>query len=89
MPDGGPQRIIDMPRRGLCREEAAKYVGVSTTKFDTMIKDGRMPKPKKIDGRVVWDIRRLDSAFDALPDEGIGNPWDERCGLSSRTGQGK
>src|SRR5215475_14227879 len=41
--------------RGLSREEAARYVGVGTTKFDELVKDGRMPKPKRIDGRVVWD----------------------------------
>src|SRR5262245_23845078 len=30
---------------GLSRVAAAFYVGVSPTKFDQMIKDGRMPKP--------------------------------------------
>ena len=34
-----------------------------------MVADGRMPKPKRIDGRVVWDRLQLDSAFAALPDE--------------------
>jgi hypothetical protein len=34
-----------------------------------MVKDGRMPKPKRINGRVVWDIRALDEGFEALPDE--------------------
>ena len=38
-------------------------------KFDQMVADGRMPKPKRIDGRVVWDRLQLDSAFAALPDE--------------------
>jgi hypothetical protein len=43
-----------------------------------MVKDGRMPPPKRINGRTVWDRKRLDAAFDALPDEGDGtNPWDE------------
>ena len=34
-----------------------------------MIEDGRMPKPKRIDGRVVWDRIKLDEAFAALDDE--------------------
>jgi hypothetical protein len=34
-----------------------------------MVADGRMPKPKRIDGRVVWDRLLLDTAFAALPDE--------------------
>ena len=35
-------------RFGLCREEAASYVGVSATLFDEIVKDGRMPKPKRV-----------------------------------------
>jgi hypothetical protein len=34
-----------------------------------MVKDGRMPKPKRIDGRNVWDRHQVDIAFAALPDE--------------------
>jgi hypothetical protein len=63
--------------RGLCREAAAEYVGVSPVKFDGMIRDGRMPKPKPIDGRNVWDVRQLDVAFSALPSGEDVNPWDE------------
>ena len=66
-----------IPRRGLRREEAALYVGVSPSKFDEMVKDGRMPKPKRIDGCVVWDIRKLDFAWDAIDgDDAERNPWD-------------
>lgn len=60
-------RLRYAPRRGLSRDEAALYVGVGVTKFDEMVKDGRMPHPKPIDGRVVWDIRALDHAWDKLP----------------------
>lgn len=72
-------RSKSQPRRGLRREEAAIYIGISPTKFDDMVKDGRMPKAKAIDGARAWDIRRLDLAFEALPDvdgDGTGNPWD-------------
>lgn len=71
-----------LPPRGLSREEAAAYVGVGVTKFDAMVTDGRMPHPKKIDGRRVWDRHRLDSAFAALPteggddNEGADDVWD-------------
>ena len=65
------------PRRGLHREEAAIYVGVSSSKFDELVNDGRMPKPKKIDARKVWDMRALDLAFDDLPGEDDVNPFDE------------
>jgi predicted DNA-binding transcriptional regulator AlpA len=70
-------RIEVSPRRGLRREESARYVGVSTSKFDEMVRDGRMPKPKRIDGCVVWDLRRLDLVWDALSgDDAASNPWD-------------
>lgn len=63
--------------RGLQREVAARYVGISPTKFDEMVSDGRMPGPKMIDRRKVWDRLALDAAFDDLPsvaeDE---NEWD-------------
>lgn len=85
----GIQRQIlpaSLAPRGLRREWAAAYVGVSPTKFDEMVADGRMPKPKRIDGRVLWDIRRVDSAFEALPDEAETNEWDALCNSSSQTG---
>lgn len=61
------------PRRGLRREEAALYIGVSPTKFDEMVKDGRMPRPKAIDGCKTWDIWKLDIAYDELPDDDGGS----------------
>lgn len=67
---------IAYPPRGLSRDEAARYIGVGTTKFDEMVSDKRMPKPKRIDGRTVWDRIALDAAFSELPSEG-GNKIDE------------
>lgn len=61
---------LSYPPRGLSREEAARYIGVGTTKFDEMVEDRRMPKPKKIDGRVIWDRISLDAAFSDLPSDG-------------------
>jgi len=69
--------IRPVPRRGLSRDEAAMYIGVSAGKFDELVADGRMPVPVKIDGRKLWDIRSLDLAFDALPRENAEpNSWD-------------
>lgn len=31
-----------------------------------MVADGHMPKPKKVDNRVIWDRLRLDAAFTQL-----------------------
>ena len=52
--------------RGLSREQAAAYVGVGATKFNQLVEDGRMPPPKHVDGRVIWDRYGLDQAFEAL-----------------------
>jgi predicted DNA-binding transcriptional regulator AlpA len=65
-----------LPRRGLSRDEAAMYIGISAAKFDEMVADGRMPGPVRIDARKVWDIRSLDLAFDALPRENPTNSWE-------------
>jgi predicted DNA-binding transcriptional regulator AlpA len=70
-----------VPRRGLSRTEAAMYLGISPSKFDELVKDGRAPQPRMIDERKVWDIRELDATFDELPyAEGppIANSWDDR-----------
>jgi predicted DNA-binding transcriptional regulator AlpA len=61
--------LTNVPRRGLRRLEAAAYVGVGESKFDEMVHDGRMPKPIRVDGCVIWDIRHLDLAFDALAEK--------------------
>jgi hypothetical protein len=53
----------------LSRIEAAHYVGVGSTKFDELVASGRMPRPKRIDSRKVWDIQELDIAFDSLPED--------------------
>jgi hypothetical protein len=69
---------VSLPPRGLNREAAAQYIGISVGKFDEMTADGRMPKPIRIDGRKVWDRLGLDRCFDALGDSTDAvNPWDE------------
>lgn len=68
------------PPRGMRREEAARWVRVSATKFDEMVADGRMPPPKTVDGCVIWDRYALDEAFDALPDrvkDAPQSPWSK------------
>jgi hypothetical protein len=67
--------VRPVPRRGLSREEAAMYIGISTGKFDELVRTGRMPDPKRIDNRKVWDVHGLDLAFDELPSD--GNSWDD------------
>lgn len=62
--------------RGLQRDNAALYVGISPSKFDQLVEDGRMPRPKRIDRRVLWDRHELDAAFSDLAHDEPVNPWD-------------
>jgi len=56
-----------LPPIGLSREVAAAFIGVSPSKFDELVKDGMMPKPKRIDGRRVWSRASIEKAFNRLP----------------------
>jgi predicted DNA-binding transcriptional regulator AlpA len=71
--------------RGLNRARAASYVGVGVTLFDEMVKDGRMPKPFKINTRTIWDRHKLDEAFEALSDHDARDPWEEDAACSGST----
>lgn len=64
------------------REAAAAYVCVSPNTFDAMVKQGTMPRPKRLSGRrIAWDVRALDAAVDRLPIDGGGpssdTTWDD------------
>jgi predicted DNA-binding transcriptional regulator AlpA len=67
-------QILCLEPRGLSPIQSAAYIGVSPALLDELVGDGRMPQPKKINSRVVWDRKQLD---EALPDREDRNPWDE------------
>ena len=64
------------------REAAAALLSISTSKFDMLVSDDRMPKPRVLDGRVLWDVEEVRAAWRALPRRGAAaqdneaNPWD-------------
>ncbi|PXW67124.1 hypothetical protein [Methylobacterium sp. B4] len=71
--------------RGRCLEAAAKHINIGPTKFEALVADGRMPQPRLIDKRVVWDVYELDAAFERLPRRGerpssppsvFDDPWN-------------
>lgn len=67
----------NLPPCGLSRLEAAAYLGISASLFDRLVKEGVLPKPIALSGRVVWDRLRLDSVFEALSDLAsvADDPW--------------
>ena len=50
--------------------------GIGPTKFDEMVSDGRMPRSKRVDGRVFWDRLRIEAASIDLPEDGKVSPLD-------------
>ena len=71
---------ISYPPRGMSRDDAARYIGVGASLFDRLVSDGRMPRPKRVDGRVIWDRVILDLAFSDLPEAKKVNPLDAMFG---------
>lgn len=59
---------------GYRKPDAAKFVGLKAGKFMQLVKDGRMPKPTRIDGCVIWDARELIAAYDKITGKG-GGEW--------------
>lgn len=69
-------RELPFVPRGLSRVEAARYVGISPTKFDQLVGQGTMPAARVIGRRKVFDRIELDLAFDRLPSDDDKNDWD-------------
>ena len=68
---------VSCPPIGLSRAQGAAFICVGTTKFDEMVKDGRMPAPRRVDGRNIWHRHELEEAFASLPSDESANPWDQ------------
>lgn len=66
------------PPRTMKAERAAAYLDMSRSKFLELVDDGRLPKPKIIDGMRVWDRLALDAAVDEFPDRGDGDSVEGR-----------
>ena len=54
-------------KRGLSRQEAAEYTGVSPSSFDTLVRSKHFPPPMDMPGvrRKIWDRLALDRVMDA------------------------
>jgi predicted DNA-binding transcriptional regulator AlpA len=63
---------------GLGEPEAAAAIGISVSKFRTLVNGKRMPSPRRLDGRNIWDVDELRAAFKALPhsdEEEMPDTW--------------
>src|SRR5690349_17228412 len=66
-------------RRGLTEGEAAVYLSLSPSFFRALVESGKMPRPRVLGARRIWDVDDLDAAFRALPVE--GGPVDASWGM--------
>jgi hypothetical protein len=69
-----------LPPIGGSREIAAAFLSLSTAKFQELVERGLMPRPKRIDARLVWDLEEVRLAFKALPsedDRSDDNSWSD------------
>lgn len=73
-------RDISIPRFALRRNEAAASLGISPSLFETWVVEGKMPKPRKIKGVVLWDTYEIQDSWHRLRDGDIedDNPFDGR-----------
>lgn len=55
---------------GLPAPEAAAAIGISASKFRELVECRRLPKPRRIDGKLIWDADELRDAFKAFPHDG-------------------
>jgi len=68
--------------RALSREHAAAYLDISPGTFDTLVKAGKLPGPRRIvvsEGRrpmMRWDRIEIDAAFEEMGSGEEPNPWD-------------
>lgn len=61
--------------RGLRLPDAAAYVGMGQTKFLELVKVGKFPEAKKIDGLTIWDRKALDRAMDEIFESAAHDPY--------------
>ena len=65
------------PPRLMRREHAARYLGMSPSKLDQLVKDGRITAPARIDGMALYDRHILDADADNLLHAPMAtNSWD-------------
>ena len=61
---GGHPKLADSfsyPPRAMRSERAGAYLSMSESNFLRLVKAGRLPKGKRLDGIVFWDRVALDS----------------------------
>lgn len=61
------------------REVAAAMLSISPSEFDLWVKRGTMPRPKKVGKMSLWDMKKIEAAYELLMDglSAEGDQWDQ------------
>jgi predicted DNA-binding transcriptional regulator AlpA len=61
------------------RETAAELLGISSGTFDKLVKSGKLPEPREVESRILWDSAEIRAAWRAMPRRGqqpARNEWE-------------
>lgn len=70
------QDVLAYPPRLLRADRAAAYLDMSERAFLRLVREGKLPKPKRFNGIVAWDRYRLDACVDDADDDVADNSVD-------------
>ena len=56
--------------RGMTEREAASYLSLSPSHFRRLVEQGKMPRPRLVGQRRIFDAEELDQTFFGFPREG-------------------
>ncbi len=77
--------IVSIKPLYLSREEAAKFLAISTTTLESMVAKGLAPKPRKVSpARVGWLVDELEAWGRARPESDLAPPPDSGYGRSGK-----
>lgn len=77
--------IVTIKPLYLAREEAAKFLAISTTTLENMVAKGLAPKPRKVSpGRVGWLVEELEAWGRKLPESDMLPPPDSGYGRAGK-----
>jgi hypothetical protein len=78
---GGHPKLADSfsyPPRAMRSERAGAYLSMSESNFLRLVKAGRLPKGKRLDGIVFWDRVALDSFVENYEGEADETTVDDK-----------
>lgn len=81
--------IVSLKPLYLGREEAAKFLAISTSTLESLVAAGDAPKPRKVSkGRAAWLVEELEAWGRARPASDLLPPPDSGYGRAGKSAAG-